>query len=303
MNNSQSSDIYISMVLAHSLVYESNQEWLPVKDARNGGDPPAPTVQNSTGDVIASLVQYLPTLTEQTAQAIPAIEQARTVAAQQSSPQLAALNQLLYQTYGPQLAQTSSDITRQNLLSAAANENELARTQGPEAAQSYTDLAKLIDPEYYASRSSAGNALTSLLQPSLTGGEREEIQRSLNRQNESRGTSSAPSRLSTVENAATFGGALRDRLGQALNLTVGVLPTFRTGYNPVTSGLGKTAAANAAESHFTGVNQPSDTGANMTNSFLQGITGLKGQQNDINANRRDSLDRVTGVLGSLPDIS
>ena len=265
------------------------------------GDSPAPPTQESTAEALSAWSQFLPTLMSQAnAQVLPT-EMARLGASQATSPQIAALNQLLYSTYGPQAAATSADINRQNMLSAAESENQVLEQQGNRLGKNYLDFANLVDPEYFKTREAAGNAAQQLLSPTLSGGEREEVQRSVNQSNEQRGLNTAPSKLSTVENAMTFGNSLRERLGQALNVTGSVMPSFRSGITP--QGIGASSTQNAGESHFTGVQQPSNNAFDMANSFLGGVTNLQAQKNQINANRRDPLDRFnetfSGVVGSL----
>lgn len=262
-----------------------------------GGDPSPQPTQEATRDVLAAYTEYLPQLANAAAGAISPIEQARLASAKNISPQTAALNQLLYETYGPQAARTSSEINKQNMLAAAEAENAVLESQGGKLGKNYLDFANLVDPEYFKTRASAGEALNNMLSPNLTGGEREEVQRAVNRSNEQRGTATAPSKLSTVENAMTFGSALRDRLGKALQLTGTTLPSFRSGITP--QGIGSTAAANAGESHFTGVQNPSNNAFDLSNNFLQSVTGLQQQTRDIESKKRDSLDRFNETWGSV----
>jgi hypothetical protein len=144
----------------------------------------------------------------------------------------------------------------------------------------------------------------------LSGGEEEQLNRSLARENANRGILNTPSQTAALSNAMTFGDARYNRqnqakgqLAQALGVGNQFLPAANSGMDVFKVATGKTSMPNAGDSKFTGVNQ--NIGSDVMgqgSSFMNNLTQLKGQEMDINANRRDILDRMneTGhALGSL----
>lgn len=300
-------ELNLSLVLAHSALLFTKDEYSPngvVDDARNGGDPPPPKTEESTREVMQAFEQFLPRIMQSTAGAVPITEGAKIDTAEQVAPRWAALQNLLYQTYGPGLNRTGADIADENAERQASRDLSVVSGTGRDLVREADKTARIADPEFYRGREEAGARLSDLLSNGLSGGERSEIERSLNRRNNAEGSLATPTATSTVENAATFGGALRDRMGKALEVSAQVLPQLRSGVDPFKVATGRESTANTGDSRFMGANQQIGAeGFGTANNFLGGVNQLRQQENQINADRRDSFDRATQFMGSLPSIS
>lgn len=231
-----------------------------------GGDPPAPSTQESMASILQAYQQNLPGLIKATVPGMTDIAQGNVAAAQATGDPYAQLQQHLLQTYGPALAATEKNIDQS------------------------------VNPEYYQTRSTISKGIQDLvggMDPNkLSGSESAEVERGLNRLNPNQ----VNSPIKTVQNAATFGSALankRAQFEQALGLATGAL-------GPMTN----QSVGQMAQTNFLGANQGAgQSGLQFGQGALNNATSLRQQQNDINAQRRDPLDRATQVLGSLPNIS
>lgn len=303
-------EVNLYVVLAHTIVYESKQEWPGCESARCGGDPPAASPTESMASILSAYNEYLPKLSQTAIGILPSWNQAQLESMRQTSDPQTALQTELYRKYGPELNKIGTDIAGQNALAQAANDARLLSSPEMRSAlESSLGLSRLADPEYYATRELAGQKTQDLLRSidpnRLTGSESAEIERNLNRMNSAGGVSGATSPTAGLANALEFGNALNNKktmLSNAINTATSFLPTARSGVFEGTTGKGQ--LPNTGENKFMGVDQQAGkAGMDFGNQILQGTFGLAQQQNDINSQRRDSLDRVTGVLGSLPSIS
>lgn len=281
-----------------------------------GGDRPAPTVPESTAQMMAAYTRYLPDLMRVTNAELPNAAQTQVNIAQQTSPALAQLQQQLYALHGPEMARIGNQITREQALSQAGTDAAVLAGPGRSLINTNRAISREEDPEFYATRELMSGRLGELINSvDLTGGisagEREEIQRSVNRDNQARGIDHNRSQSAVVENAMTFGNAQnqrrnqqQDRLGQALNVGNQFLPASRTGVDNFQVATGRSSQPNPSMGQFQGVNTQLGQNANqMPSQFLGQMGDLSMQRNDINANRRDSLDRFneswSSVVGSL----
>jgi hypothetical protein len=277
--------------LAHTLVYESRQAWLPVGDAM-GEDPSAPPPQQSTAETMRAYIQYLPQLM---ATAIPqelAAARAQLAAAQQTSPQMSQLQANIYRNTAPQLAQTSQQIDAANKL--AGSQGDLAVLQGPgaQAARAVQGLSQEFDPEFYRTRAQASNVLGGLMSGSLTPGEEEAVSRRLAQQNYSMGLMGTPTSTSTVANAMQFGDAARQRQLQGVNAATSFLPVSRSGFDPTQLALGR-PSINTGQSQFIGANQNAgQQGMDAATNMFNQIAGFENNKMGIDAQKRDWIDRV-----------
>ncbi len=280
------------------------------------GDAPAPAANESMANVLQAYQQNLPGfLSTANANILPS-EQARLNAAQTISPGYARLNAQLFDEIAPQLSQTGSNIARQEALNQAQTDAAVLAGPGADVVRQQNILQREIDPEYYAQRTNTSNNLSRLfdsidLSGGLSGGETEAIRRGLAQEGQARGTSTSPSMTETVANATTYGAAANDRRNQArsqltsaLNTATGALPAMRSGTDAFQVATGRSSQPNSGNSQFTGVNQNLGQSTDaMANNVLNSATGLATQQNEINANRRDGLDRFnetwSSVIGSL----
>lgn len=281
-----------------------------------GGDKPAPSTTESTAHMLEAYTRYLPELMRVTNAELPAAAQTQVDIAQQTSPALAELQARLYGQYAPEMAGVANNIARDQALSQAGTDAQVLQGPGTELVRSARELQREEDPEYYQNRTLLSNRLGDLvnsidLTGGISGGEREELQRAQNRQNQQRGIATNPSQTAALENAMQFGqaayqrqGQQQDRLGQALNVGSGMLPTLRSGTDVFQVATGRSSQPNNGLGQFQGVNtQLGQSGMDTTNNFLNQTGQLTQQANQINSQRRDSLDRFnetwSGVVGSL----
>lgn len=263
-----------------------------------GGDPPATPVGESTAEMLQAYLGALPKL-------LSATENAQLKSSQITSPAYQALQNQLYQTFGPGLAKTSSDIEAQNALRQAQSDLAVVSGPGRDLVKEALVSQKLVDPEYYAGRGALGESLLSLLSGlnpnGLSSGEREEITRSNAQQDVARGNLNTPSATATTENAMNFGNALnakRTNIANILGTAGGILPALQSGTDVYQVATGKPSTSNLGDSKFSGVKTNTETGTNL----LSSLSGLTSQSNELEANRRDNLDRVMqgfGGVGSL----
>ncbi len=299
------SEFNIALVLAHSVVYFNHEQLVPVgvvDDAVNE-DPKAPSLGSSGSRIANVFAQNLPTIANATNASILPNEQAIAGASTAVSPQYAALQTALYDVFGRDVNRIGSEIDAANRAARVGSDLNLLQGQGRDAVRAATDTAAIADPEFYAARQATGARLNDLLAPALSGGEVEEITRALNRTRAQEGSLSVPSAQSTVENAMTFGNALRDRMGSAVQTATAALPSLRSGMDTTSLATGAGAGPNTGESRFVGVQTGlGDQSQNTANNFLGGVTGIRGQQNQINADRRDWKDRLDQSVSSLGDL-
>lgn len=285
----------LARLLAHTITYEARQQWLPVQDAVGGGDPPAPNAIESTDATMAAYLKNLPAFLSQM---VPSA-QAQLAASQATGLPMSQLQADIYAQTAPQLNQVSQQMDASNKYAGA--QGDLAVLQGPGAAsaRAVQDLSRQFDPEFYSTRSQTANTIGGLMNGGLSPSEEEAINRSLARQNFSMGLLGTPTATSTVANAMTFGDAARQRQLQGVNAATSFLPASRSGFDPTQVALGR-PSINTGGSQFLGVDQNAGkAGQDLFNT----IGGFQTNAMNINANRRDSLDRVTGVLGSMPSYS
>lgn len=293
-------EIYLSLVLSHSMVYEATAEWLPVKDARGGGDPPAPSASQSTAQSMQAFIKYLPQLMQTALPQIMPAAKAQLEASQATSPAMSQLQADMYKNIAPQLNDVSQGMDASNKL--AGSQADLAVLNGPggDSARAVQGLDKEFNPEFYKMRDQTAGSLSSLMSGGLTPAESEAISRRLNQENFKMGLGGTPTSTSTVSNAMQFGDAARTRQLQGVQAATSFLPASRSGIDPTQVALGR-PSINTGNSQFLGANPTAGSSAMDTaNGMFNTIAGFQNNAANINANRRDPLDRVTGVLGSLP---
>ena len=213
----------LAMVLGHSMVWESTRlevdNGIPQGFYRNGGSP-APTTQEAMAEVMKAYRENIIPMIQQQVAAARQYEPEMQALREQVSPREQQLNLNLYRQFGPQFAQASSEIARQNAEQQALTDLGIVRGTGRELVREAMRTQKEADPEAYRARELALANLErlqgSLLDPNagLGGGERAEIERSLARENFARGTGATPTATSTVANAMAFGQAGEARRAQ-----------------------------------------------------------------------------------------
>lgn len=270
--------------------------------AEHFNDPPAPSTSESTGSIISALTQYLPGyMAVQNAQLGPQAN-AQLEVAKQISPQYSELLNGLYQKYAPQLAQTGVNVDAINRQGAANTDLNILRGSGGDLAKEAVGIDKQLNPEYYKTRALEGDKLSQLLGSINLDNANPEAERLINQESARTGNNTVPQNATnTVSNALSFGSQLqsrRDSLSQALSTATNFLQPSQGQFNPVVTALNR-PSSNTGNNQFQGVTNPSNQAYNSGNQLLQTATAANQQSNQINANRRDTLDRVTQVMGSV----
>lgn len=296
-------DLNLSLILAHSVVFYVKEHYSPngiVDDCVNEGDPQPYTVGETSSEVLQSMIRYLPDMMKVYNSQILPNEQAQLAAAQATSPAMAALQAQIYGTSGRELNRIGNLIADENAQSQATRDLNVTRGVGRELVQENIANNKLADPEWYNTRALAANGLADMFKP-ISDGEIEAIRRGQLSEGVNRGNDKVNTGTQTITNAMQYGGAARDRLSQALSQATQALPTFKSGVDTNLLATGRPSMANTGDARFVGANQ--QTG----NQAMGASTGIgnnmfqaAGQFNQLQSQRRDSLDRVNE---SIPQVS
>jgi hypothetical protein len=260
--------------------------------------------------MLEAYTQGLPGLTRVTANNLPVLDNAQLRLAQQNAPAWAQLQTQLAQQQGVPLAEASARAEAAANAIKSGADADILRTTGRDYATQLDALQRQVDPEYYETRANIGRQSNALLNSydlnGLSPTERAEMERSLARQNTATGTYGNPSQINILANANQFGSALqnkRNNLSNSIGLVAGSTPSLKSGIDVAQGALGRPSMATGlANSQFAGVSQPNFGGSTlgMGNNLL-GQTGENARQsNMINANRRDTLDRVNETMSAQP---
>lgn len=265
-------------------------------------DPVAPSTSESTASIINSLTQYLPAYMKVQNEQLGPQNQAQLEVAKQVSPEYGKLLDSLYQQFAPSLAKTGTQVENINRTGAAQTDLDILRGSGGDLAREAVKIDKELSPEYYKTRELEANKLSQLLGSIDLNNPNPEAERLVNQENQRSGNTSAnPNATTTVANALQFGNEgqkRRDALTEALNTATNFLQPSQGQFNPVVTALNR-PSTNAGSSQFAGVTNPSGQAYQSGNQLLGSVTAANQQENQINANRRDSLDRVSQVMGSV----
>lgn len=296
-------ELNLSMVLAHTLVFESNPHGV---ELYCGGDPAAPTVNESMSSIIAAMTEGLPGLQRVTNAEILPSEQAKLSASQAISPEYLKLQDQMYKTYGPSLSKTGSDIAAQQAEAQAKSDLGVISGTGRQLVNQALETAKAGDPEYYKNREEISKGISSLLSDlnpnSLSGGEEEAVRRAVNAENAARGTVNNPSATATTANAMKFGNALTDKKAKVANIlgtTSSALPSLKSGMDVFNVATGRSSGSNAGDNKYMNPSTNMGTSAETAaGNLLASGTSLANASTQANSQRRDSLDRVMqGIQG------
>ena len=302
------------LALAHSLLLESKgPEPLGEVWAVNGGDPPAPTTQESMDRILQAYSSNMPAMINAQIAGAQQYEPAMLDLRRQVSPGQNQLDLDLLRQFGGQFAEANQRIAGQNSLAQARNDLAVVQGPGRDLVREAMVTQRAADPEAYRARELALGQLEKLnsgLQDAdgtLSGSERAEIDRSLARDNFSRGLGNTPTATSTVENAMRFGAAGENRrqgrmsaIANAAQISSGAVQPLssRVDAFQLTTGRPSVTGQQGSGSREVGA----DTNQMGTN-LLNNTTNLRQQENQTNAQRRDALDRVSQVMSSLPSVS
>jgi len=300
------------------------------------GRGPTPSAGQTTKEAFEAYRDYYPTRTAEELEAgehpgyaqIMRDETGRDLAAQlqlaQQYAQPAAAQQLaMAKEFIPQYGQLASDEAYREALRNAGTQVDVLRGPGGALIDEAYAKAREVDQPFYQQRDAAGQRLGDLLasfadprtleggedyDPSrpggrftgaLSGSEREEVQRSLNRQGAQTGALTGPrSMQDVVAGAMTFGQGVqnrRDALGRALGQATSFLPASRSGFDPLQVALGRPSMA--PPTPFVQPNVQTDTAAQSSN-FLNNTFGAAGQSAGFRANQPSWLSNI----GSATDV-
>lgn len=312
MNEFNQLTFNISLVLAHTLLLEyKGQEPFGESWALGGGDPAAPSASESTGQQMQALIQYLPSFLKTVSGQIQPTEQALINSSKAISPQKEQLSTDLYRQFGPQVNKIGSDIAAQNALSQSSSDAAVANSGSAKSlVQGTSDLSRLIDPEFYKNREATSAKYLDLIggmDPNrLSGAEAANAERGLNRLNESSGNANTPNNpTAAIANAGVFGQALnakRSLLSQALAGFAPIQSGSRSGIDTFQMTTGKPSMPAFGQGNLGGAVPVGQWAQQAGMGFLDQTGQNQRAGMDINSQRRDSLDRATGVVGALPNV-
>lgn len=309
-------DLNLSLVLGHSVVLESSSDLradgIPSGYFRNGGDNPSLTTQESMDSIMKAYGSNLLPLIQKQLEAAKIYEPGMQDLKESLSPRQQALDLKNYQDYGGKFAQVGSDIARQNAENQAKTDLGIVSGTGRQLAREAMITQREADPEAYRARELALGQLeqlnSSLVNPDagLSGGERAEIDRSLARENFSRGTGATPTATSTVGNAMAFGqagearrGARQSAIANAAQLAAGAVQPLSSRVDTFQLTTGR-PSINTGEQRQQGTQQVGQESNQIGTNLFNNTSQIRQQENQTNAARRDALDRVSQVIGSLP---
>jgi hypothetical protein len=268
-------------------------------------DNEAPTAVESTHESLQAMQQNLPALMQLYRNEIAPIEQAKLGASQGVSEAYQQLLADIYKKTAPQLAQTGRDIDTANRLNNANIDAQILAGPGKQLAQSYSEIDKQLNPEYYKTREATSGKLQTLLNSINLDAPNIEAERLINQENVRSGNQGNASQTNTVANALQFGNENTKRqatLSNAINTATGFMQgSSNAQFNPATTILNR-PTSNTGVSQFGGVQQAGDQAFNSGGGLLNAISGFQNNAMQINANRRDIMDRTNeGVtaVGSL----
>lgn len=219
-------------------------------------------------------------------------------AAKAVSPEYNELLTSLYEKYAPRLAKTGSEIETASRKAGAETDIDILRKM--EA----TDRAN--NPEYYKTRAATSGKLGELLGSINLGAPNVEAERLVSQEAARTGNLVTPSATSTVSNALSFGNELqkrRDALGRAIGAATSFLQPATSPFTTAAASLTTRPGTNLGESRFTGITAPGQTAYGLGQGLLGTQAGLKQQEAELKAQRRDALDRFNETIGSLPNVS
>lgn len=268
-----------------------------------GGDTPAPTVQETTGQMLQAYEKNLPGFMKSVNTQILPNELAQLASSQATSPAYAELQKQILDTTGRDLNRIGNEIQRENAVSAVGTDLAALNNGGMELVGKSVEAARLADPEYYATRAQLGTSLQDLLKSGegLSPSGRAEVERALAQQGGANGTINSGSQIETVNNALSYGKAGQDRFNTILQNAIAALPTMKSGIDANLIATGKQSVVqNTGDAKFIGAKQGAGEQAMGFGSQVLGEVGQTARQaNDINANRRTGWDRTLGAVGGV----
>lgn len=244
------------------------------------------TTQEKMDDVMKAQVKHLPELNRITAESILPYERKLLEASKEIQPQYTQAQMDLYKQYGPEMNRIGMDVQAQNARQQAAYEADLLKNQGADLTRSAQALQREVDPEYYAMREAQGRKMNELLNSydvnGLSGGEAANVERNLNRMNETSGISGMGTSTEALRGASAFDDRLQQKksaLAQALAQVPNALQSSKSGVDVMQQSVGRPSAMNTGENKFMSYQQP-NIGApsqTMSGQLLNTVNSAMGQ--------------------------
>jgi len=255
-------------------------------------DPKAKSAGNVTAGTTASYQKNLPKIMTAINNMIQGNELAKLQSAELTAPRYNTLQ---------------TNLANQMATSVAQNDADILNTSGRQRAATATEIDKGINPEFYTARAAGLDSLLGQLKMLDLDKANPEAERLVNLENARSGNIGNPTDgTNAVKNALQFGDERLKRsaaLTNALNTANNFMGASKASFDP----FGRsTATANIGGG--TSVNPSSfrDAGGDVVatgNNLLGQIFGYQNTAANINANRRDVLDRMNETTSSLPSVS
>jgi len=271
------------------------------------GQPLQPSGE-TTDAMMKSYVDNLDAYTQATNRNIIPTEQSLLDARRVINPQQQQLDLDISKQFLPQFTQLGLDQQRQQAMGQAQNDADILSGPGQDLVRANLEAQKLADPEFYKTRTGASDQLArlfgSLDDPNggLGPTERAEIERSLARDNYSRGNET-PTSTSAVESAMKFGQAGAARKAskqQAVNAAVQtagqIMPGLKSGVDVLQLTTGRPSQANTGLMRFGDNQQVGGATMNMGSQLMSQVGDNSRQTADINSKKRTAFDSVMGVM-------
>jgi len=273
--------------------------------AKNMGGRPTPSVGETTGAALdaykTSYPDYAKTMRTETGLDLAS----QLDFLKQYGPDFAAQNLAQQQAFQPQFNKLQSDEAFKQLIRRLGADVTAMRGPGKALVDETEALKRQVDDPYYRTRDKAGDLTRDLLNQfvdpatgkftgELSGGERAEVDRFLNRQQQTSGNLGGPqSLMNIVSKAQAFGqGAQskRNALGQALGVATSFLPAAKSGFDPLQVALGRPAGQFNTQT-FTQPNLATNTGNQASNFFNQAMNTGR-QSAGFQANQPSMLGKM-----------
>jgi len=291
------SDFLISIVLAHSVVFETKQKHSPnniVDDVINESDENAPSGTATTADIYTALSTYLPDLFSTLTSQVGSTEKSLLDASKSVSPGYNKLASDLYSKYAPGLAKTGAEVENINRTGAAATDLDILNNYGVPLSEAALASGKALNPEWYKSRTTSSNALNDLLGSININDPNIEAERLINQENIRSGNTTTPSGTNTVANALSFGNERikrQNQLSEAIKTASGLLPTLQSNFNPAANATTR-ASTDAGLDQFVGVKNTGDKTFDFGGDVTSNIFGSKNASIGADAENETTWDKA-----------
>jgi len=230
--------------------------------------------------------------------------------------------------YLPKYGQIGRDEAYFNKMLGSAADVDVMRGPGGALIDEASAAARAVDPEFYRQRAQTQRGLSDLLRSlydertleggemydksrpqgyftgNLSGGEREEINRSLNQQAAQAGNLNVPSMSNVVANAMTYGNAMQNRrnaFGQALSQATSFLPASRSGFDPMQVALGR-PTSNSYGSQFSQPNVNSQNVMNQGSNMFNMAGNMATTSAGLQAKQPSTLQSMGQMYNTFPGL-